>query len=374
MIAILRKLICVALLALAGFAVSAPQALAQESTRRQVEADAERAYPAAKPPYGIDAKRPVFGGACMGCPWGILGIATMQAMKPYGYDVQMCWVCHSTIGPRLMADKTKPDQSAANQDFVTSLMHAATPDAVPDISATSEFNLLDAYNGVGPYAEDKKKRQNYRVVAALQQANYLMAAVRADSGIKSLHDIKDRTRPTWIYADSHNAVTREVLEFYGITEEALKAKKGGLVHNVNPDMRAQADVFIHHGLLVNTPEQNVWYQATQKADLTFVDFDPKLLQSLATRPGYRTATMPAFGLKGLDHRIDTVMRTTHYIYVRDDAPDDFVYTLAKALDEQQEVFRMQALPMYYDIRKVGVAQIPLHPAATRYYKERGYIQ
>jgi hypothetical protein len=42
---------------------------------------------------------------------------TQEALKFYGYEVKVCWVCWSTFGPREMGDKSKPD-------------------AIPDISAT----------------------------------------------------------------------------------------------------------------------------------------------------------------------------------------------------------------------------------------------
>ena len=60
-------------------------------------------------PTGIEIKRPVFAGACKACPWGVLAAITQEALKPYGYDVKVCWVCWSTFGPREMGDKTKPN-------------------------------------------------------------------------------------------------------------------------------------------------------------------------------------------------------------------------------------------------------------------------
>jgi TRAP transporter TAXI family solute receptor len=330
-------------------------------------------YPIAKPPYGIAAKRPLFGGACMHCPWGVLGIATTEALKPYGYDVQMCWLCQSNRGPRFMADKTKPtpmepyDQRRPNLPPV--------PDGILDLSATSEVNLMDAWNGKGAYAKDGKKRQNYRIVAALQIPNYYLAAVRTDSGIKSLAEIKDRKWPTWVVTDG-NEISDQILAYYGIDEEELRKKGGGFIgHNPTRELRAAADVFIHAAVLANTPEQRVWYEATQLSDLTFLEFDDKLLDELAKRPGFTRITAPALGMRGLDKRIDTITRPVHVIYVRDDSPDDFVYTLAKALDEQQHVFRHQSEPIYYDSRLVGkTLLIPLHPAAERYYRERGYLK
>ena len=42
---------------------------------------------------GILSKRPVFAGACPYCPWGAIAEVVKEAMKPNGYDVQICYVC-----------------------------------------------------------------------------------------------------------------------------------------------------------------------------------------------------------------------------------------------------------------------------------------
>src|ERR1041384_8014577 len=88
-------------------------------------------------PTGIEIKRPVFAGACKACPWGVLAAVTQAALKFYGYDVQVCWVCWSTFGPREMADKTKPVLPPGAENDLAYV--EAPPDAVPDISATSEI-------------------------------------------------------------------------------------------------------------------------------------------------------------------------------------------------------------------------------------------
>jgi hypothetical protein len=43
--------------------------------------------------YGVAAKKPIIGGACPGCPWGALADKVKAAMKPLGYDVQVCYNC-----------------------------------------------------------------------------------------------------------------------------------------------------------------------------------------------------------------------------------------------------------------------------------------
>lgn len=323
-------------------------------------------------PTGIAIKRPVFAGACKACPWGVLAAITREAMKPYGYDVQICWLCWSNFGPREMADKTKPviPPGAGSNPYVE-----PPPDDVPDISATSEINLIDAWNGEAAYAKDHKQRRNYRIVAMVQQPNFLLLAASKKSGITDLSQIKDRAQPTWIAFTSRDSVIDLVLSYYGITEAGLKAKGGGFVNSSDREKRAAADVFIGGGLLVDTPEQRMWYEASQLNDLVFFDIPDSLLAKLEGQRGYKAATAPIALLRGLERPISTVMRSAHVIYVRDDAPDSFTYAVAKALDEHQELFRMYGDPWYYDTRLVASSKvIPMAPGAMRYYRERGYVK
>ena len=71
----------------------------------------------------IQAKTPVFAGACKACPWGILAKVTADALSFYGYRTTVCWVCWSNLGPRYMADKTKPVMPP-NAQFDLSLIYA----------------------------------------------------------------------------------------------------------------------------------------------------------------------------------------------------------------------------------------------------------
>ena len=324
-------------------------------------------------PTGIDVKRPLFAGACKACPWGVLASVTREALKGAGYDVQICWVCWSSYGPREMADRTRPVWPAEAGNVPKAYLELP-PDAIPDISATSEINLIAAWNGVGAYAKDNRQRRNYRVIAAVQQPNFLMIAANKKSAITDLSQVKDRTKPTWTALTTRDAAIDKILAYYGITDDALKANGGGFIHTSERRARAAADLFIGGALLVNTPEQRVWYEASQLDDLTFFDVPAPLLADLAQVPGYSRATAPLALLRGVDRPIPTVMRSAHVIYVRDDAPESFTYAVAKALDEHQELFRMYGDPFYYDARLVAHSPVvPTAPGALQYYRERGYV-
>ena len=342
------------------------------SGRAQNAAPGQSAAPSAT----IAARKPVFAGACKACPWGILARVTADALRHYGFETTICWVCWSSFGPREMADKTKPVMPPGAELSIPEYIEPP-PDAVPDISATSESNLIDAWNGTGPYANDHKQRHNYRVIAVIRTTTYMLAAASRKSGITSFRQIKDRTQPTWIVGG--NPI---IFEHYGIRVEDLKAKGGGIMPPeglgsgmVTREKRASGDVFIGTGLLANTPEQRSWYEASQLNDLVFLDFDEPLLAKLAAEPGYERATLPLAIFRGVDRPIPTVMRPNHLIYVRDDAPDDFAYVVAKALDEQRELFQVQLEPWYYDPQTVAVSKvIPMHPGALKYYRERGFVR
>jgi len=194
---------------------------------------------------GILDKKPVFAGACKACPWGILAKVTADALSFYGYQTTICWVCWSSFGLREMADKTKPAMPPGaeldNPEYIE-----PPPDAVPHISATSESNLIDAWNGTGPYATDHKQRRNYRVIAVIRTSTYMLAAASRKSGISDLRQIMARSEPTWIVGNN-----QIIFDYYGIKVEDLKAKGGGIMPpvgigptRVTREKRASGDVFI----------------------------------------------------------------------------------------------------------------------------------
>jgi TRAP-type uncharacterized transport system substrate-binding protein len=324
---------------------------------------------------GIAIKRPVFAGACKACPWGVLALITQAAMKPYDYDVKICFVCWSEYGPREMADRLKPIFPTIDVDDQVSSYIENPPDAVPDISATSETNLLAAWYGTGPYAKDHKQRHNYRIVAVVHQPNFLMMAATKKSGITDLSQVKDRTQPTWIAFPPRDQATQSILDYYGITEEGLKAHGGGFIKTGERVPRAGADLFIGGAILADTPEQRLWYEASQLDDLVFFDMPEQLRATIVAQGSYRRAIAPIALLRGAERPIPTVIRSENVIYVRADAPDKFTYAVAKALDQHQELFRMYGDPWYYDIHSVAVSPvIPMAPGAMKYYRERGYVR
>jgi uncharacterized protein len=324
---------------------------------------------------GIKVKRPVLGGACKICPWGALGEIVQKMMQPYGYEVQMCYNCNAADAPRIVGDARVPPPYKQDPVVPEILAPRNAPGLGPvDFGVTSTQNVWTSYRGTGAYAGEKP-RTNLRLIANIQSPNYLLVAARAETGITDLAQIKQKRWPVKILArDSTTGMHEDVLSHYGLSVKSIK-DAGGSVGNTAA-LRKDFDVIIYNGGNMTTaPEWTVWTEVAQNFDLTFLQLPDDLLTKLAKENEQELVTIPLGLYRGIDRPIRTVARTGHSVYGRADMPDEFAYTVAKAMDEHQDLLQWSHLNFSYNIHTVWRAfGVPLHPGAARYYKERGYMK
>lgn len=321
---------------------------------------------------GIAAKRPVFGGACPACPWGAMADVVKAAMKPYGYDVQICYYCAgSARAARLMAaasEATPPQTPTPNA--------LPTPAGRLDFGATGTELLQYAYLGIHDFAQDKEgPRKNLRLIARIQTPSYFMVAVDAKSGITDLKQIGEKKMPIHLLVRGgiETPINKAFLDYYGLSDEKVKSFGG-----TTSDRYARgtkADVIIGWAALVGAPEYAAWYEASQMQDLVYLDVPADLRASLAKAFYVEEQSAPQGLLKGVTRRIPTVARNGTAVYGRDDMPDAFAYAVAKALDEQKGELQWSDMPFSYNPQNVWKNyDVPLHPGAAKYYRERGYMK
>jgi hypothetical protein len=126
----------------------------------------------------------------------------------------------------------------------------------------------------------------------------------------------------------------------------------------------------------NNPESASWPSLSQKFNLRFLDFSEELLTQIASDEslGMVRASAPWGLLRGIDRSIPTVARSGHAVFARDDAPEEAVYEIARAIDEHRAALKWYIRPYSYDSRTVHENHgVPLHPGAQRYYREAGYL-
>jgi len=123
------------------------------------------------------------------------------------------------------------------------------------------------------------------------------------------------------------------------------------------------------------PEWSVWTEISQKFELRFLQLPEELLTTLAQEGEQERGIIPPGLYRGVDRPIPTVVRTGTVIYCRTDTPESFAYVVAKAMDEQQQLLQWSSLNFSYNLHTVWRAyEVPLHPGAARYYRERGYLK
>jgi TRAP transporter TAXI family solute receptor len=323
---------------------------------------------------GIKDKKPVFGGACKICPWGAMAEVVQSAMKPYGYDVQICYNCNAVDAPRIVSEARTPPPYRPDPNVPEILAARNVPGlGAIDFGAVSIQFLRSAYRGTGPYAREKP-RTNLRLIANIQDPSYVLVAAKAETEITDLSQIRQKRWPIRILTAGIGSDSTTILAHFGLSRQTIE-EAGGRVGS-SPEDREKFDVAIGGGGVMTTaPEWRIWTEISQKFDLNFIQLPDDLLAKLAQDGEQERGLIPAGLYRGIERPIPAVVRTGTAIYGRADMPDDFAYIAAKAMDEQQQLLQWRHLNFSYNVHTVWNGyEVPLHPGAARYYKEKGYMK
>jgi uncharacterized protein len=330
---------------------------------------------------GYSVKRPVIAASCKQCPWGALADIVKAAMEGSGYDIQVCYTCAG--GPRevrlvtaaAMAPPMPPSMNS------TLKMLGITPDSMPpppkgpvDFGVTTNNYLYWAYHGTGEYKGEPRRTQ-LRLIANITTPYYLVVAARAGSGITDLAQLKGRQGSRVLWDDRlWPHVAREVLAYFGLSPETIRANGGKMVDTLSPADRGDFDVAIFVADLSGTPEFIVGYEVSARHDLTYLALPQPLLGKIAADYDMIPATLPRGYFRGITQPVPTIAWTGNAIYGRADMPDDFAYKLAKSLYDRQQLLSWAVEQFAYHPQLVWkVGDVPLHPGAARFYREIGFM-
>ncbi len=214
--------------------------------------------PSAAEELGLAAKKPVVAAACKLCPWGTIADVLKQALKPQGYDLQICYTCSRGNNPRYVVGTMTPPQTDPEGS-------PPPPNHPVEFGITSGSSVQWMYEGSHDYARDGGHKE-LRLIARVDVANYAVMMVKASTGITDLRQIREKRLPVRIIT-TESAGNMPILKYYGITRKELESWGGSYVHFVGtlPEDPDAFDVVIMNNLyLGGAPEMRPYYTSLRK--------------------------------------------------------------------------------------------------------------
>ena len=243
------------------------------------------------------------------------------------------------------------------------------------------FNVTDKWAYEGKHVYDKAY-PNLRGLAGYMDEYYFGMVTRKGLEITELAQLKEKKPAidlmTVPVGGLGEAITKLVLEHYGITYEDIKAWGGSVQHTdhktiIESFRDGKADMYMHTiskghpsltELAVTTP-------------LNFIGMQEHTIEKLCNEYGFVKAELPAGTFNGQDEAVPTIGLTTTF-FTTEDLSEDIAYKITKALVENKEALEQghKALKRFTpeDACKPEGIGIPLHPGAEKYYKEAGLLK
>jgi hypothetical protein len=240
--------------------------------------------------------------------------------------------------------------------------------------------LALALRGKGPF----KSPVPLRAITVIPSPDQLAFAVTQSSGLKSLQEIRDRRFPLRISIrgqmdHSLHLVVKEVLLAAGFSLDDVVSWGGqvrydrGLPNSptrLGAAQRGEVDMIIDEAV-------RSWVDAAAESDMRILPFDEPLLEQLEGL-GFRRAVISKTRYAKLKEDVPTLDFSGFPVYTHVNVPDNIVTSICSALEVRKEKIPWQEegpLPLDRMCRDTpeGPLNIPLHPAAERFWRERGYL-
>ena len=242
-----------------------------------------------------------------------------------------------------------------------------------------------AYRGKGPL----RSPIPLRTIAVFPSWDVMGFAIHESTGITSLAQIKKQRFP--LRLSTGPASKRDLIEspVTYMVSAAIKAagftfadivKWGGTIQAVSrpshPDRRAA----IEDGKVNAVFDEGIksWGQSALDHGFRYLPIDGPVLKRLKIM-GYRPAILSKSHFKGMTANLPTIDFSGWPMVVRPDMPTEVAYALCEGIEA-----RRREIPTD-NFKPLEVAQlcandeeapydVPLHPGAKRFYRERGYLK
>ncbi len=270
----------------------------------------------------------------------------------------------NVIGKAMPAVKTSTQATKASVENLN-LLQAGRG----EIAFTLGDSLSDAWQG-NEEAGFKTPLKKLRGIAAIYP-NYIQIVARADSGIKSIADLKGKRVSVGAPKSGTELNTRAILAAAGMSYKDLgKVEYLPFGESVELMKNRQLDVTLQSAGLGVSALRDL----ATSVDIVVVPIPADVVKK-TNDPAYIPATIPANTYKGQTADVPAAA-IQNYLVTHDGVSADIVYGMTKALWSNLDalVAAHSAAKAIDPKRALEGMPVPLHPGAERYYKEVGLIK
>ncbi len=237
-----------------------------------------------------------------------------------------------------------------------------------------------AVRGTGPF----KAAIPLRAITVIPSPDQLAFAVKEKTGVRSLREIGERRLPLRVSMrgqmdHSLHVVVKEVLAAAGFSLEEI-ASWGGQVrydpglpsspNRLGAAGRGEVDMIIDEAV-------RGWVNRAAGSGFRILALDEPMLTHLEGL-GFRRAVIPKAYYDNLPADVSTLDFSGFAVYTHAEVSDAVITSICAALEARKDKIEWQEpgpLPLERMCRDTpdGPLGIPLHPAAEKYWRERGYV-
>ena len=237
-----------------------------------------------------------------------------------------------------------------------------------DVAFTQVDTAVDAANGRDKFP----KKLGIRALVVMYP-NLMQVVTLEGNGITNFTDLKGKRLSTGAPGSGTEIFALRIIEAMGLdkdkdmSRERLSAAESG---NALKDKKIDAFMFV-----AGVPTSAITdVAASPGMKMLLVDHDqavPKMVEKYG--PSYAPTVIPKGSYPNQDKE-SKVAATWNIMAVRDDFPEDLAYKLTKIMLEMREDLgkvHKEALNIKVENQKSQNAGIPWHPAALKYFAEKG---
>jgi TRAP transporter TAXI family solute receptor len=240
-----------------------------------------------------------------------------------------------------------------------------------------------AYRGKGYY----KQKMPLRVLASFPSWDRIAIVVSKDLGVKSLHDVARRKIPLRVstrFSGVNNGTyytISTILSLYGFSLEKIK-RWGGQVQECprpfSPErLKGIAKRSINAVFDEGISTIGGWLDQALENGYDVLPLEPEIVEKLE-QLGYSRSVLPRSRYPQLKEDVTSIDFSGWSLVTHRWLPNNVAYAAIETIDARQNVIPVDDdKPL--DLRNLCRStekcplQIPLHPGAEKYYREKGYL-